>query len=243
MRVLIIDDVPLFRVGLRSTLEQMGDCSIIGESIEASEILELARMQHPDVVLLHGGLRSGNAFEIACLLLRQVQQRGLFVLAPSGNEEQVFQFFKAGAAAYETRAIMPTELTDKMRRVAHGEYLITSEAISPTHPARPIRALDENRESAEKPSASHFPLSHREMEMLEYMARGKSNKEIAKTLRISDQTVKNHITSILKKLQVNDRTAAVVYALRRHWIRIGTSEEEQGQYGGRSVHEHVTSAS
>lgn len=145
MRVLIVDDVPLFRAGLRSTLEQMSDCSIIGEATEVPEILELARMYHPDVVLLHGGLRFGDALEIASLLLRQAQQRGLFVLAPTGNEEQVFQFFKVGAAAYETRAITPAELTDKMRRVARGDYLITSEAIFPPHPARPISV----RESTE----------------------------------------------------------------------------------------------
>ena len=93
IRILIVDDIPLYRAGLRWVLERAGDCAIVGCATQVANILQLAQTQHPDVVLLHEGLAEGNALEIASLLLQQAEQRGLFVLASSGTEERVFQFF------------------------------------------------------------------------------------------------------------------------------------------------------
>ena len=147
---------------------------------------------------------------------------GLIVLTASADEEQLFQYMKLGAAAYESRGITAACLADRIRQVARREYLISAEAIDRSRAPLPTAlrtspALKSGRGETHEPTST-YSLSGREVEILDYIARGNSNKEIAKSLRISDQTVKNHITSILKKLSVDDRTAAVVHALRHGWI-------------------------
>ena len=155
-----------------------------------------------------------------------VPQMAIMILTPSEDEERLFQSIKVGAAAYYTRNITPEELKDAVRRVSHGEYLINDDVLSkPQLASRVLKSFRElSVEEEEVPGKdTHSPLSNREVEILDYIAGGNSNKEIAKSLKISDQTVKNHITSILKKLSVNDRTAAVVHALRHGWIQMHDS--------------------
>ena len=226
IRVIVVDEQPLFRQGICSTLEKMGDCEIIGKSIDAEEILEMSRTRNPDVALIDAGLSSADPLEIARQMRHLVPQMAIMILTPSEDEERLFQSIKVGAAAYYTRNITPEELTDAVRRVSHGEYLINDDVLS--KPQLANRVLKSFRElSVEEEEApgkdSYSPLSTREVEILDYIARGNSNKEIAKALKMSDQTVKNHITSILKKLSVNDRTAAVVHALRHGWIQMHDS--------------------
>jgi len=193
------------------------------------EIMELTQAHHPACAILDGGLTTIDPFEICWMLRQQVPEIGILVLAPTQNEECFFQFFRRGASAYELRSITPEALVEGMRRVSRGEYLIRSEVLLPQPSARitqPLKTHQHGEVSVGEPQAPApaIPLSPREVEMLEYVARGNSNKEIAKLLKISDQTVKNHITSILKKLSVNDRTAAVVHAIRRGWIALESSE-------------------
>ncbi len=146
------------------------------------------------------------------------------ILTPTEDEERLFQSIKAGAAAYYNRNITPDELADAVRRVSQGEYLINDDVLlsKPQLASRVLKSFRELTIEEEDPQTKdlYSPLSGREVEILDYIARGNSNKEIAKSLKISDQTVKNHITSILKKLSVNDRTAAVVHALRHGWIKM-----------------------
>src|SRR5258708_20397314 len=138
------------------------------------------------------------------------------------DEEQLFQSMKLGAADYLLKGISPDELVGAVRQVSQGSYIINDSALSrPTVASRVLRTFREM--TAEEPpevQPLYSPLSGREIEILDYIARGNSNKEIAKSLKISDQTVKNHITSILKKLSVNDRTAAVAHALNHGWITL-----------------------
>jgi len=155
-----------------------------------------------------------------------IPHMAIVVLTPSEDEERLFQSIKVGAAAYYTRNIMPEELQETVRKVSRGEYLINDDVLS--KPQLASRVLKSFRELAveEEETATkdlYSPLSSREVEILDYIARGNSNKEIAKSLKISDQTVKNHITSILRKLAVNDRTQAVIYALRHGWIKMHDS--------------------
>lgn len=231
IKVIIVSDLPLFCCGIRSTLERKGDCIVVGESTNATEIIELVQLHKPNVVLIDGALTSVNAFEIVRLLHQHDVDGGIFVFAPSRDEEYLFQFVRLGAVAYELSTIAQDDLIDKVLRVSRGEYLISGEVLSNLpHPMLQLQAHDdlqeEENETAQKLKAS--PLSSREMEILENIARGNSNKEIAKILKISDQTVKNHITSILKKLDVNDRTAAVVHALRKKWIKIESLADAHG---------------
>ena len=226
IRVIVVDEQPLFRQGICSTLEQMGDCVIVGTSTDAEEIFELSRTANPDVVLIDAGLTTADPLEIARQMRHLAPHLAIMILTPSEDEERLFQSIKVGAAAYYTRNITPEELVDAVRRVSRGEYLINDDVLS--KPQLASRVLKSFRELAVEEEDAvtkdlYSPLSSREVEILDYIARGNSNKEIAKSLKISDQTVKNHITSILKKLSVNDRTAAVVHALRHGWIKMHDS--------------------
>lgn len=224
IRVIVVDEQPLFRAGIRATLEQMGDCTIIGTSTDTAEILELVRVGNPDVALIDASLTTADSLEIALLMRNLAPQLAVIILTPSEDEERLFQSIKVGAAAYYTRHLKQEELEEAVRRVSKGEYLINDDVLSkPQLTNRVLKSLQkqmffEEENVIERNSSSL--LSTREVEILDHIARGNSNKEIARTLKISDQTVKNHITSILKKLEVNDRTAAVVHALRRNWITI-----------------------
>jgi len=223
IRVIIIDEQPLFREGIRATLERMGDCEIVGESTDAEEVLEIARTSNPDVALIDAGFTSFDPLEIARQMRHISPRIAIIVLTPSEDEERLFQSIKVGAAAYTTRNITADELMDTVRKVSHGEYLIRDDVLAKPQLAsrvlKSFRELTVEEEEGEQKD-TYSPLSSREVEILDYIARGNSNKEIAKSLKISDQTVKNHITSILKKLSVNDRTAAVVHALRHGWIKM-----------------------
>lgn len=226
IRILIINDCPLFRLGIRTTLEKMEDCQIIGEATDPDEVVALVTDHHPDVVLLDAGLFSVDAMEMARMLHQYASSiGGIFILAPSEDEEALFHFIKWGAVAYEKHSITPQELVEKVKKVSNGEYLIDSDVLAPSSPLyhpNPIRMRDSMEMQMEESviATAALPISSREREILELIAKGKSNKEIGKMLEISDQTVKNHITSILKKLHVNDRTAAVVYAIREKWIKL-----------------------
>jgi len=226
IRVIIVEEQPLFRQGIRATLEQMGDCIIVGDSTDPDEVLEIARTENPDVVLLDASLNSADPLEMARQMRHITTRLAIIMLTPSEDEERLFQSIKVGASAYYTRNITPDELTEAVRKVSVGEYLINDDVLS--KPQLASRVLKSFRELAVEEETSpakdlYSPLSTREVEILDYIARGNSNKEIAKSLKISDQTVKNHITSILKKLSVNDRTAAVVHALRHGWIKMEES--------------------
>ena len=226
IRVIVIDEQPLFRAGIRATLEGTGDCQIVGESTDTFDVLELARIHNPDVALIDTGLLASDPLEIARQARHLVPRMAIIMLTPSEDEERLFQSIKVGAAAYYTRNITPTDLIDAVRKVSNGEYLIQDDVLSkPQLASRVLKSFRELTVEEEEGEAKdlYSPLSTREVEILDYIARGNSNKEIAKSLKISDQTVKNHITSILKKLSVNDRTAAVVHALRHGWIKMGES--------------------
>lgn len=223
IRVIVVDEQPLFRAGIRVTLEQMSDCTIIGTSTDTAEILELVRVGKPDVILIDAGLTTADSLDVARQIRHVLPQIAMIILTPSEDEERLFQSIKVGAAAYYTRDLKQEELKEAVRRVSKGEYLINDAVLSRPHlDNRVLQSFHQQvfTEEATFVRNTNSPLSSREIEILDYIAHGNSNKEIAKLLKISDQTVKNHITSILRKLSVNDRTAAVVHALRQHWIRI-----------------------
>ena len=222
IRVMIIDEHPLFRQGCRWALENAGDCTVIAEASESRVGLELAKQQAPDVVLIDALLSTNDALELARQVRHASPRVAIIMLTAFEDEEQLFQSMKLGAAAYLLKDILPEDLVEAVRRVSRGVYIINDNVLSRPNVAG--RVLHSFRQlSAEEPpevQPLYTPLSNREIEILDYIARGNSNKEIAKSLKISDQTVKNHITSILKKLSVNDRTAAAVHALTHGWIKM-----------------------
>jgi DNA-binding NarL/FixJ family response regulator len=224
IQVLIIDEQPIFRAGLRAALSHLDGCRIVGEAIDAQACLKQAREYTPDVALLGASDSAGDLLELAHQLRHDVPRMAVVLLTTQISEEDLFQSIKVGVAAYCTRQLQLDELRETVRRVSHGEYLITDTIFAkPQLASRVLKSLGE-REAQERDrgvdATSHSPLSNREIEILDRIAHGNSNKEIAKSLKISDQTVKNHITSILKKLTVTDRTSAVVQALRHGWIHM-----------------------
>ncbi len=222
IRVMLVDEHPLFRQGARCVLEQTGDCSVVGEASDAQSALEQARAQNPDVVVLDALLGAGDPLELSRQLRHWLPRVSIIMLTAFEDEEQLFQSMKVGVAAYFLKDIKPEDLVSAVRQVYQGAYLINDNVLSrPMVASRVLRTFREMAIEEEAVETTLFsPLSSREVEILDYIARGNSNKEIAKSLKISDQTVKNHITSILKKLSVNDRTAAVVHALRHGWIKM-----------------------
>jgi DNA-binding NarL/FixJ family response regulator len=224
IRVIIIDEQPLFRKGLHAILEGMEDCKIVGDSTDTTDVLGIVRAYNPNIALIDTGLTSSNPLELARQIHHIVPQLALILLTPSENKEDLFQAVSVGAAAYCSRYITTEELTEIVRRVSRGERLIGGGVLSKpqlaSHVLKSFREVTVKEEEVIHTKDTYSPLSNREAEILDYIAYGNGNKEIAASLRISNQTVKNHITSILRKLSVNDRTAAVVYALRHGWIKL-----------------------
>lgn len=223
LQVMVLVQQPLFCQGILTTLRTMTGCEIVGQPASVGEVLEVLRTCQPTIVLLDTLSGAVDIVEIAQHLRTYSPQTAVIVLSDRAEEEWLFQAIKIGAAAYLTRDITPDELLGTIRRVSQGEYLINDAFLS--QPALASRVLQSFRDLSpivenDPRSLESCPLSAREGDILEHISQGMSNKEIAKLLTISDQTVKNHITSILRKLKVNDRTAAVVYALKHHWIRV-----------------------
>lgn len=221
IRVLIADDHPIFRQGVRGILESEPDMDIVAEASDGKQAISLARALAPDVVLVDINMPGVDGVEVARTIKLFLPRTGIIVMTAYDDEEQLFRSIKVGAAGFYLKDVPPHELIDAIRRVSGGEYLINESVL--TKPLVASRVLKQFRDLAmvgQEVEPLFVPLSAREIEVLDYIARGNSNKEIARALKISDQTVKNHITSILRKLAVNDRTQAVVYALRRGWIKM-----------------------
>jgi DNA-binding NarL/FixJ family response regulator len=221
IRVIIMVQQPIFRRGIISLLTKRATCAILGLPTSVDEALELARTDEPEVALLDTFCETIDMLEMARQLRTCSPKTAVLLLSEWEGEEWLFQVIKVGVAAYATRNITGEHLVEMLRKVSQGEYLIDHDVLS--QPALTSRVLQSFRElpiSAEEAlrPLEPSPLSNRESEILAHIADGKSNKEIARLLDISDQTVKNHVTSILKKLSVNDRTAAVVTSWRQGWI-------------------------
>jgi DNA-binding NarL/FixJ family response regulator len=220
-RIVIVDGHTLFRRGVRNILELESDMEVVGEAGSGREALAIVEELTPDVVLMDLSLPAPNGIETTQRLKRELPHTGVIVLASGDDEDQLFDAIKAGAAAYVLKDIDPTDLIAIIRRVRAGEYLINDKVFS--KPAVATRVLKEFRELAVYGSEAQpifAPLSPREVEILDNIAQGMTNKQVAYALSISEQTVKNHMSSILRKLAVNDRTQAVVYAMRQGWIKI-----------------------
>ncbi len=221
VKIALVDDHALFRVGMRQILEREPDFDIVAEAEDPRGAFDAAQQFTPDIVLLDLSLPAPGGIDTTQRIKREVPSAGIIALAVSEDEDELFDAIKAGAAAFILKDISPDDLVTIIRRVNDGEYLINDKVFA--RPSVASRVLKEFRELAlyGQESAPIFaPLSPREVEILDNIARGMTNKQVAYALSISEQTVKNHMSSILRKLSVNDRTQAVVYAMKQGWIRI-----------------------
>ena len=219
--ILLVDDHALFRVGMRNILEKEPGMEVIGEAEDTRGAFELAIQLSPDIILMDLSLPPPGGIETTQRIKRELPSAGIIVLAVNEDEDALFDAIKAGAAAFILKDVSPADLVTIIRRVAAGEYLINDKVFA--KPAVASRVLKEFRELAiygQEAAPIFAPLSPREVEILDNIAQGMTNKQVAYALSISEQTVKNHMSSILRKLSVNDRTQAVVYAMRQGWIRM-----------------------
>ena len=219
--ILLVDDHALVRLGMRSILEREADMEIVGEADDPRSALDLAGQTNPAIILMDLSLPAPGGIEATTRIKREYPSAGVIVLAVDEDEDALFDAIHAGAAAFILKDVGPDDLVTIIRRVHAGEYLINDKVFA--QPAVASRVLKEFRELAvygQEAAPIFAPLSPREVEILDNIAQGMTNKQVAYALSISEQTVKNHMSSILRKLSVNDRTQAVVYAMRQGWIRM-----------------------
>lgn len=220
-KILLVDDHALFRMGMRGLLEREPDFEIVGEADDSRSAIDVALETSPDIILMDLTLPPPGGIETTQRIKRELPSTGIIVLAQNEEEDALFDAIKAGAAAFILKDVGPDDLVTIIRRVSAGEYLINDKVFA--KPAVASRVLKEFRELAvygQDAAPIFAPLSPREVEILDNIAQGMTNKQVAYALSISEQTVKNHMSSILRKLSVNDRTQAVVYAMRQGWIRM-----------------------
>ncbi len=223
--VLIIDDHPLFRQGVSDSLSLEPDMKVLGQASSGDQALDLIRSLKPAVTLLDVNLPGMNGQQITYQVTQEKLPSRVVLMTGYDDIEQALHAAMAGAAAYCAKDIEPKNLMRIVRDVAGGKYVFGSKAMTRRELQSWVEEQIEGaRRSYSEPGSPFHPLSDREMEVLECVVRGLSNKEIAGLLGISHQTVKNHVTSILRKFGVEDRTQAVVYALKHGWVQLKHSD-------------------
>ena len=226
--VMIVDSRPFFRAGVRQVIPQ-------GNSPDAMEVLEcdpgengneaIAQIaaESPDIVLLDIGYPFLNGLELCKKIVRTFPQTKVVILSANPLEDdELFEVIKTGAAAYlRSEHCSPTELPEIIERASRGEYPINdSVSKKPKVAWRVLRQFQEMASGVRKEDDILSPLTSKEVQILTLVAEGNANKQIANILGISEQTIKNRVRVILRKLNANDRAHAVVLALRNGWFPI-----------------------
>ena len=227
VRVVLADPSEFTLLGLKQILERDG-IEVVAAVGDGEEAIARTAELDPDVVVLEMDLPGVSGDRAAQRIRRDMPRVGIVMLTARDEEQRLFDAIRAGAAAYLKKDCEPAELVDSIRKVKDGQFLINEKVFS--RPSVASRVLSEFRElSVYGPGSTHVfaPLSPREVQILDNIAQGKTNKEVAYSLAISEQTVKNHMSSILRKLSVNDRTQAVVYAIRQGWINVPSGPPEK----------------
>lgn len=202
--VLIVDDHPIVREGLRTYLETVDDIEVVGEASDGEEAVRIVRDTLPDVVLMDLVMPGIDGIEATRRVREISPSTKVVVLTSFSEDEKVFPAIKAGAAGYLLKDIQPTEVVDAIRRVHAGEALL--------HPTVAAMVM---QEVADPQRSVPGDLTERELDVLSHIAQGESNREIARALTVSEKTVKTHVSNILAKLHLADRTQAALYAVRR----------------------------
>jgi DNA-binding NarL/FixJ family response regulator len=204
IRVVIVDDHPVVRQGLRTFLATQEGIAVVGEAGDGAEALATVRAVAPDVVLLDLVMPGGDGVSTIAAMISESPDTKVLVLTSFPDDDRLLAAVQAGASGYLLKDVAPTELSDAIRAVARGEAALGS---------RPAAAL--LRELAQAGSrASPVALTDREREVLALVGRGMPNKQIARQLSIAEKTVKTHVSHVLNKLGLADRTQAALYAVR-----------------------------
>ena len=209
--VLLVDDHAMVRQGVRAFLETQNDIAVVAEAGSGEEAVRLATEHAPDVALVDLIMPGMDGVEATRRLTARSPRTNVVVLTSYHDDEHVFPAIRAGALSYILKEVGPDELADAVRKAAVGEAV-----LHPQVAARVVRELHGARR--DEPNAFH-DLSERELEVLKLIAEGLSNAEISNHLFISEKTTKSHVSNILSKLHLADRTQAAVYAWREGVVR------------------------
>jgi len=216
IRVLIVDDHALFRRGLQMVLEQETDIAVVGEAGDGQEAVEKAGETMPDVVLMDVRMPKRGGIEATKAIKELMPHIKILMLTISDEEADLYDAIKAGATGYLLKEVSIEEVGNAIRSVQTGQSLISPSMASKllSEFATMVKRADE------KQTVPQPRLTDREMEVLKLVAKGRNNRDIAKELFISENTVKNHIRNILEKLHLHSRMEAVVYAVREKLLEI-----------------------
>lgn len=217
LRVLLADDHTLFREGMRQLLEMERDIEVVGEACDGIEVLARVRELQPDVILMDINMPVVNGVAAINQVLAERPEIGIIVLTMFKEDQYVFDAMRAGARGYLLKDAKPADLIYAIRMVARGASLID--------PRMTTTVLKEFRRLASQvePDQGVGGLTPKELEILKLLAMGLSNKEIGRRLCLAEKTVKNYLSTIFQKLQINDRVQAAIYALRH-----GLLSEQEG---------------
>jgi DNA-binding NarL/FixJ family response regulator len=216
--VWIFSQQPLFRQGVQNAFSDISDIEITGESQLTDKMSRMIEVMPPDVAVVDIDTASDSGLNLLKRIKQVTPSTAVIVLASDINDEQIFEVIKRQAAAYLGKDINSKDLIDMVKRVAHGEHPINDSLNK--RPKVAAHILDQFQELYQQQEVKSLisPLTSRETEIVNYMAQGCANKQIAVKLKISEQTIKNHVTSILSKLDANARTEAVVKAIKKGFI-------------------------
>jgi DNA-binding NarL/FixJ family response regulator len=216
VRILIVDDHALFRRGLQAVLSQELDMLVVGEAGNGVEAARMAAEVVPDVVLMDVRMPQGGGIEACAVIKEVIPSANVIMLTTSDDELDLYNSIKAGAMGYLLKEIRIEDVAPSIRAVQSGRSLIS--------PSMAGKLLNEFatmiKRDDEKHPALAPRLTDREMDVLRLVARGMNNRDIARALFISENTVKNHVRNILEKLHLHSRMEAVVYAVREKLLEI-----------------------
>ncbi|NMA69998.1 MAG: response regulator transcription factor [Desulfitobacterium sp.] len=210
IRVVIADDHPLLREGLRRILEFEEGIEVVCEVGDGQGAINVARSMDFDILLMDLNMPGINGLEACRVIRKEREDIGILVLTVDDSDEKVFQVLQLGVAGYLLKDVEPETLVDSIRKVYAGQPILS--------PAVTGKLLDQLTQPP--PTKETFGLSDRELQILTYVVRGSSNREIGQALFISEKTVKNHLSSIFRKLEVDDRTQAALKAVKLKLVQL-----------------------
>lgn len=213
IRVMLVEDHSMVRQGLKQLIELENDIKVVAEAADGTQAADYYQTEKPDIVLMDINMPKKNGLQALELIKQKDSNAKIIMLTIHQDREYLFQSLQLGASGYVLKDADGYVLIEAIRKVYEGETY-----IQPTMAKDLVLEFKKYLQNGRTASKKNNILSDRELEVLRLIAKGLLNKEIAKTLYISEKTVKNHISNIFKKLKVSDRTQAAVYALKHNII-------------------------
>ncbi|MDD5591011.1 MAG: response regulator transcription factor [Dehalococcoidales bacterium] len=224
--VMIVDEQPFFRAGVRQVLSQEADFKIL-DCDPTQDPLGVIEANMPNIVLLGSDLGKHSGLELSRRIARYYPNTKVIMLSPNPSDEELFEVIKTAAVACLSKNANTTELISTIRRACGGEYPINDSVMNrPRVAGRVLEQFQSTSPISKTMESVIAPLTNRETQIMRYIADGNTNKEIGLALGISEQTIKSHVSAILRKLNANDRAHAVALAIRSSLISPENRKQE-----------------